>query len=117
MNILSKDNDFIYVPERRFGAETFEGIPCPTEEAFKLIGNEGLETIRDKIATMLEWRKEMHGQEQAEHYGFHAIQKFIDVKNEIVLKIGDVINHKYEIVRQTAPKAVSYTHLTLPTKA
>lgn len=102
MNTLPKGNDFIYIPEKTKGEELFDGLACPTEEVYQLIGDEGIQIIRDKIFTMLEWRKTMYGDKKEEDYGFYPYQKFIDVQNEIVLLIGGTLNGEYNIAVHNA---------------
>jgi len=102
MNKPSKGKDFIYIPKKSKGEELFDGLACPTEEAHQLIGDEGIQIIRDKIFTMLEWRKTMYGDEKKEDYGFYPYQKFIDVQNEIVLLVGGTLNDEYNIAVHNA---------------
>lgn len=91
-----EDNNLIYIPEDMKGKHLFDGIPCPTIEVHDLIGDKGVEKIHNKMKQMLEWRKTMFGEKTKENYGFTALERFVDVQNEIVLAVGGTIQNEIE---------------------
>ncbi len=89
-----QDKNLIYVPNAITGERLFDGMPCPTIEVHDLIGDEGVESIRKRMLQMLEWRKTMFGESLKENYGFKAMERFVDVQNEIILAVGGTIQNK-----------------------
>ena len=50
-----------YSPNDRLGDAKFDGLPCPTKEAVKKIGIEGVNRIDPLIKEMIECKKKIYG--------------------------------------------------------
>ena len=89
------NNDFelIYKPSIEKGEELFDGLPCPTEEAFEILGDEGVAYIKNRLNEMLEWRKIMYSAKEKKYYGFSAMQFFTELQSKIVFSVGLTINN------------------------
>ena len=91
-----QDKNLIYVPDPGTGEFLYDGMPCPTIEAYELIGDDGVESIRRRINQMVEWKKTMFGAKYPERYGFGGRQRFVDLQNRIVIQVGSTIQKEIE---------------------
>lgn len=104
MNNSIEYSDIHYVPAKKIiGEEEFSGIPCPTKNAYDILGEAGVQIIHQKLAEMLGWGKVRFGNEDIKKYGFHSIQHFIDLRNNILFRIGATIQGKinhHEVIKE-----------------
>lgn len=94
MKIQSLSDQLIYIPQQANGLSDFEGSPLPSQEAIDAVGEEGIEYISDKIKSIVEFRKEIHGNVDLTHYGLKPEQCFFDLKNRIVLRVTDTVQDR-----------------------
>jgi hypothetical protein len=87
MNEKDKHNNLKYIPMIESGSNLFTGIPCPTAESYNLLGEEGISTIKQKIKTILQQKKENISQIN-EPYGFPSLILFKDIQSDIIFKVG-----------------------------
>lgn len=101
--------DIHYVPPKKIlGEEEFKGIPCPTKKAYDILGEKGVQIIHQKFAEMLEWGKIRYGDEDIEKYGFLGIQHFIDLRNNILFRVGATIQGEimgHEVTMSVCPNS------------
>lgn len=102
----TKYNELIYMRNRENGEHLYDGIPCPSIEVHDLIGDEGVEVIRQKLNQMLEWRKTMY----QSNYGFTGLEQFVDLKTKTIFAVGSVIGTEVdnwkENIREDYPELV-----------
>lgn len=101
--------ELIYEPSFGKGEELFDGLACPTEGAYNILGDEGVKYIKKRLNQMLEWRKIMYGEKRKNHYGFSEIQFFTEVQREVVLSVGLTINnlkHKKKYFNESIPNLI-----------
>ena len=91
INLNSISDQLLYVPNRKEGQSLFNGEAKPSNEVKELIGEEGIQYIKGRIASIIENRKEMFGNETPEFYGLNYLQKFYDLKNRVLIKVRDCI--------------------------
>lgn len=87
MKIESLSDQLIYVPKLATGICDYEGIPFPDQETLDFVGDEGVEYMREKLISIVDFRKEIHGDHELARYGLAAEQHFFDLKNRIAYEI------------------------------
>ncbi|MGG8496825.1 hypothetical protein ACQY1Q_10435 [Tenacibaculum sp. TC6] len=97
MENYPKNSDLIYIPNLESGDSLFDGIPCPTHDALKYLGEEGIQYIHQRLNEMLNWRKTMYGEGEKEHFGFYPVQHFISIKHNIKFRVGEAIQDYMEV--------------------
>ena len=95
MKKIIEYDDIYFMPRNKgTGEYLFDEMPCATEQAFEIIGKKGVEIIHQKFAEMIEWGKKRFGENNLHKYGFQGIQKFADLRTNIVFLVGSTINAK-----------------------
>ena len=98
MKIKTLEEQFIYLPTRDTGEHLFEGEYQCDENIAEIIGQEGIEFIKNKILSIIENKKEMFGQGHISFYGMDEWQRFYDIKNRIMLDVKDAMLPENNIV-------------------
>lgn len=98
MKIKTLEDQFIYLPTRDTGEALFDGAYQCDENLAEIIGQQGIEFIKNKILTIIENKKEMFGQGHISFYGMEQWQRFYDIKNRIMLDIRDAMLPENNIV-------------------
>lgn len=70
------------------GTNLFEGLPCPTREVYNLLGEVGINAIREKIKKVLEHKKETIEDDDDKPYGLANLLLFKDLQSDIIYKVG-----------------------------
>lgn len=83
--------DIAYIPRLKRGDFLYQGIPCPTREAYELLGDEGVQFIHQRLAEVLDGVKMRFGENKLQHYGFNITEKLIDLRTDVVFEVGGVI--------------------------
>lgn len=81
---------FVYAPSCKKGKSLFDGLPIPSMEAYEILQEQGVKSIDNKMKEMLEWRKQMFGTLETEHYGFHFKELMIDTKAKVSLMLYNI---------------------------
>jgi hypothetical protein len=93
MKKTSLEEQLRFVPNDTFGTEYFDGKPYITSEAFRILGNKGLEFIDKKIKQIIQNRIEIFGISEQGYHGFDTIASFIDFKNRVFIELDDYPTH------------------------
>ena len=107
-----RSSDIYYIPAQKiFGNELFRGVPCPTERAYKILGDDGVQIIHQKFEEMLSQAIIRFGEHNLSKYAFHPIQKFADLRTNTIFRVGATINSEIlgletGIVRGTLPNLI-----------
>lgn len=107
--------ELVYHPKQEKGEELFDGLPCPTKEAYDILGEEGIKYIKNRLHEMLEWRKTMYGGKEKRYYGFSAMQFFTELQTEIIFSVGltiDDLKYRKDRYNEKIPELVISNHLT-----
>ncbi|CAL2095590.1 protein of unknown function [Tenacibaculum sp. 190524A02b] len=104
MSEKDKQYNLKYIPIVENGTNLFEGIPCPTKEVHDLLGVEGVNSIKQKINTVLSQKKETI-ETDSEVLGLPPLILFKDIQTDIVFKVGLTLR---DILKKPA---LNYRHL------
>lgn len=85
-------NDLLYLWKEKNDKYLFEGIPCPTINAWNILGDEGVKIIHQQLAELLFWTKRRRGDRVIENYGFAKTEQFLDLRTNVVFRVGRTIN-------------------------
>ena len=83
-------NRFEYVPQSENGYYLFEGKPCPTLEAYKILGDKGIKNLDQKIKQLITNREEIFGRRFNNQHGLLCTQEFIDKFKKAVFLITEI---------------------------
>lgn len=98
MKIKTLEDQFIYLPTRDTGEALFQGEYQCDENIAEVIGQEGIDYIKNKIQSIIENKKEMFGERHVSFYGLHEKQRFYDLQNRIMLDIQDAMDSEKNII-------------------
>lgn len=96
MKIKTIEDRLIYMPkwENHEGQSVFDGkIECDND-LYAILKQEGVDYIKKKLLSIIENRKEMFGEYHLLHYGMNPTQCFYDMKNDISIRVKDLLLSK-----------------------
>jgi len=98
MKVKTIEDRFIYCPDRRLGEALFQGEYRCDENLAKIVGEEGIEYIKNKIQDIIKNKKEMFGEQDISHYGLTERQRFYDLQNRIMIDMRDAMLPENNII-------------------
>ncbi|WP_422005356.1 hypothetical protein [Roseivirga pacifica] len=87
---------FQYVPNRESGNSLFSGKPILPEGDLLELTSDEVSYIREKLLSIVDFRKEVFGNGRVEYYGLHPVQRFYDLKQRIMIRVNDIIQSASE---------------------
>jgi len=114
MKIKSLEDQFIFYPlskESRAerGEALYKGEYDWDKNIAEVIGEEGMNHIKNRIQIIIENRKEMFGERHISFYGLPSGIEFYDLKNRVLISINDAMLPENNII--TIREGLTANHL------
>jgi len=80
-------NRFLFVPCPENSRSLFDGKPCPTKDAYNILGKRGVKHLDKKIKQLIDYRVEMFGKRLHNSHGFPPLVTFLDTTKRRLINL------------------------------